>query len=72
MKSNTVKENFSTLADECIKKWEEYIEKEITSKPKKQIQIKCPRCKHEFEVDDDLIICTCPKCKTKKILTGVK
>jgi len=72
IKSNTVKENFSTLADKCIKKWEEYIEKEITSKPKKQIKFKCPMCKHEFEIDDDSIMCDCPECGQKRLLTGLK
>lgn len=69
IKSNTVKENFSTLANECIEKWEEYIKKEITSKPKKQIKINCPSCKKDFEVDEDLIMCDCPRCKQKNILT---
>ena len=68
IKSNTVKENFSTLANECIEKWEEYIKKEITSKPKKQIKINCPSCKKYFEVDEDLIMCNCPKCGLKNIL----
>ncbi len=72
IKSNTVKENFSKLADDCISAWEAYIKKEITSKPKKQIKVKCPNCKKDFEVDEDLIICDCPRCKQKKIITGVK
>jgi len=70
IKSKTVHENFSKLADDCISAWEVYIKKEITSKPKKQIKIKCPRCKVEFEIDEDLIMCDCPKCEQKNILTG--
>lgn len=70
IKSKTVHENFSKLADDCISAWEAYIKKEITSKPKKQIQIKCPRCKVEFEIDEDLIMCDCPKCGQENILIG--
>ncbi len=68
IKSKTLHENFSKLADDCISAWEAYIKKEITSKPKKQIKIKCPRCKHEFKDDEDLIMCDCPKCGQKNIL----
>ena len=69
MKSNTVKEDFSKLADECIQKWEEFIKKEIESKPKKQIEVNCPNCKNKFDVDYDLIMTDCPECGTKNILT---
>jgi hypothetical protein len=62
IKSKTVYENFSKVADECISAWEYYIKKEITSKPKKQIKIKCPNCKQSFQVDDALIICDFPNC----------
>ena len=71
IKSNSVKENFSMLANECIEKWKDYIKKEIESKSKKQIKINCPKCKIIFEVDEDLIMCDCSKCDQKNILTGV-
>jgi len=62
LKSKTVKENFSALANKCIQAWKHYIEKEIESKPKRQVIIKCPSCKLEFNVDFDLIMTDCPEC----------
>lgn len=72
MKSKTIKENFSKLANDCIIAWEDFIKKEITNKPKNQIKIKCPTCKEYFMCDDDLIICDCPKCGQERIITGIR
>ena len=72
IKSKTVHENFSKLADDCISVWEAYIKKEITSKPKKQIKINCPICKAVIEIDEDLIVFDCPKCKEKNLLAPKK
>lgn len=69
LKSKKVKEDFSKLADDCIQAWEHFIVKEITSKPKKQIEVNCLNCKNKFDVDYDLIMTDCPKCGTKNILT---
>ena len=55
LKSKTVKQDFTELANDCIESWERYIKKEIESKPKRQVTLNCPRCKHKFDVDYDLI-----------------
>lgn len=62
LKSKKVKENFTDLANNCIKAWDEFIQKEILSKTKKQIEVVCPNCKHNFNIDYDFMLMDCPKC----------
>lgn len=72
LKSKTVKQDFTILANECIQAWKHYIEKEIESKPKRQVIVKCPSCKLEFNVDFDLIMTDCPECGQERILVPEK
>lgn len=68
IKSKTVHQQFLDLADECIQAWEDFIQREIASQPKKQIKKICPICKVEVKIDDDLIAFDCPSCKTVNVL----
>jgi hypothetical protein len=68
IKSQTVREDFLRLANECILAWEDFIQREIASQPKKQIKKICPICKVEVKIDDDLMAFDCPNCKTENVL----
>ena len=52
-----------------INKTLEYLEarlkKEGTEVTVKLTTIKCPKCKHEFEVNSRMDMCICPRCKTR-------
>jgi hypothetical protein len=68
IKSQTVHEDFISLANACVAAWEDFIQREIASQPKQQIKKICPICKVEVKIDDDLIAFDCPNCKTVNVI----